>query len=457
MSAVITLGNANVAGGNLSYTVNRDPNQPSAHTENYDSGALQARPGVYVLTVLFYAGANGQGAQVAVAQASVQVLASGQLNMTIATAGNIAKVVVSDVSLNGVGQSQTLQVGQTYDVVYSALDAQGNVLATSPGIGFITSSDTNKIAIGNNPNGSVSDRVVGVAPATGTTITVSVDGVTSAPLALNVRSNAALSIAPNPATVGFGLTQTFTATLTNVPANNAGITWTIDEGAAGGTLTFPNPADHTTAVYTAPLKNNGAFAPATYHIRVVSVYDPNALVVVPVTVQSTTSIVLLPNPAPVLILGDKQKFTATVTGVPAGQTGITWSVDGGAANGTITADGTYTAPRVPGTYTVRATSTFDGSSATVQVNVIVLIKIAVTPSTASISIRATQAFTATVTGLAGWCARDRYLVGAGGKCQRHHHPGGHLYRAGDTGNIQCSGGQRLRWHHRCGSGDCLGR
>ena len=399
LSAVITLGNANVAGGNLSYTVNRDPNQPNLHTENYDSGALQARPGVYVLTVLFYAGANGQGPQVAVAQASVQVLPSGQLNMTIATAGNIAKVVVSDVSLNGVGQSQTLQVGQTYDVVYSALDAQGNLLATSPGIGFINSADTSKVGIGNNANGSVSDRVVGIAPSLGTTITVSVDGVVSAPLTLIVRSNATISVAPNPVTLGFGLSQTFTATFTNVPAGSTGVTWTIDEGAAGGTLSFPNPADQTTVVYTAPLKTNGVFVPATYHLRAVSTYDPNALAVVPINVQSTTFITILPT-NPTLLIGTKQKFTATVGNVPAGQdSSVVWSVDGASGSGTILADGTYTAPTTPGTYTVRATSKFDGTSQTSVVTVIVVVKVVVTPNPVTLSIRASQAFTVSVTGL----------------------------------------------------------
>src|SRR5215217_6374634 len=62
------------------------------------------------------------------------------------------------------------------------------------------------------------------------------------------------------------------------------------------------------------------------------------------------------------------QFTCTVTG--STNTQCTWNVEGGTANGTITAAGLYTAPAVAGAYQVRATSAADASrSATAAVTV----------------------------------------------------------------------------------------
>ena len=61
-------------------------------------------------------------------------------------------------------------------------------------------------------------------------------------------------------------------------------------------------------------------------------------------------------------------FTSTVTGTLAGT--VLWSVQEGAAGGTIDAQGLYTAPASPGTWHVVATSTVDPSvSATVAIPV----------------------------------------------------------------------------------------
>lgn len=86
-----------------------------------------------------------------------------------------------------------------------------------------------------------------------------------------------------------------------------------------------------------------------------------------------------PAPAPVvavtvsptsipLVVGDTHTFTATVTG--NANTSVTWSVTEGAAGGTITTGGLYTAPATPGTYHVVATSVADATkSATATVTV----------------------------------------------------------------------------------------
>lgn len=54
-----------------------------------------------------------------------------------------------------------------------------------------------------------------------------------------------------------------------------------------------------------------------------------------------------------------QTFTATVTG--NANTSVTWSVTEGAAGGSITTGGVYTAPATPGTYHVVATSVADAT------------------------------------------------------------------------------------------------
>jgi hypothetical protein len=80
---------------------------------------------------------------------------------------------------------------------------------------------------------------------------------------------------------------------------------------------------------------------------------------------STTSappatIVVTVSPAAVsLAPGGTQDFTAVVTGTS--NLAVTWSVIGGTAGGTISANGAYTAPSVPGVFAVRAALAADSS------------------------------------------------------------------------------------------------
>jgi hypothetical protein len=74
--------------------------------------------------------------------------------------------------------------------------------------------------------------------------------------------------------------------------------------------------------------------------------------------------VSLSAPSVVLAPGATFNFTATVSGAASGQsTAVTWSVQEGAAGGTIDANGKYTAPSTPGTYHVVATSVADATIA----------------------------------------------------------------------------------------------
>jgi len=96
-------------------------------------------------------------------------------------------------------------------------------------------------------------------------------------------------------------------------------------------------------------------------------------------------------------------FTATVTGTT--NTAVTWSVSGGASNGTISSAGVYTAPATvpnPAKVTVIATSQADptksGSATVTVVSSATGIVVSVQPVSASVSDIRTQQFTAAVNG-----------------------------------------------------------
>jgi hypothetical protein len=91
-------------------------------------------------------------------------------------------------------------------------------------------------------------------------------------------------------------------------------------------------------------------------------------------------------------------FTATVTGTT--NTAVTWSVSGGASNGTISSNGVYTAPATvpnPAKVTVIATSQADTAKSGSATVTVVAIAVSVQPATASVSDFRTQQFTAAVT------------------------------------------------------------
>ncbi len=82
---------------------------------------------------------------------------------------------------------------------------------------------------------------------------------------------------------------------------------------------------------------------------------------------------------------------------------MTWSVQEGAAGGTVSTTGVYTAPANAGTYHVVATSQADTTKiATVAVTVSDrILSVAVSPQTIQVTPGGTQQFTATVTTTCG--------------------------------------------------------
>jgi hypothetical protein len=87
------------------------------------------------------------------------------------------------------------------------------------------------------------------------------------------------------------------------------------------------------------------------------------------TAVPTGIVVGVSGPTEPMSTGGTRRFTATVTG--SSDPGVVWSVveKGG---GSISADGVYTAPPLPGTYTVRASSTVDArATRTIRVPVVI--------------------------------------------------------------------------------------
>jgi len=161
----------------------------------------------------------------------------------------------------------------------------------------------------------------------------------------NPPTTVAISVAPTTASLLTGATQTFTATVTG--SANTAATWTVQEGASGGTITSGG-------LYTAPA------SAGTYHVVATSVADTSKTSMATVTVTAPPVVAISVSPTTAsLLTGATQTFTATVTG--SANTAATWAVQEGASGGTITSGGLYTAPGSAGTYHVVATSVADTS------------------------------------------------------------------------------------------------
>ena len=152
-----------------------------------------------------------------------------------------------------------------------------------------------------------------------------------------------------------GETEQFTATVSHNP--NTGVSWSVAAGGAGGTIS-------TTGLYTAPAVSGVDTIFATTND------DPGQTAQVTVNVTANVDVVATPATAE-LVIGDTVTLTAAVSN--AANPAVTWSVPAGAGTLSTTTGATtvYTAPFVPGTYTVTVRSDEDPSrSDTVAITVI---------------------------------------------------------------------------------------
>src|SRR5882672_10110721 len=120
------------------------------------------------------------------------------------------------------------------------------------------------------------------------------------------------------------------------------------------------------------------------------------------TPPPTVAVSIAPTTVTVAI-GKTQQFTVSVTGTS--NTAVTWSVAGGASNGTITSTGLYTAATTvpnPAQVTITATSQADSTKSASAVVTVTAVSpagsVSVSPSAATVPDFGTQQFTASVNG-----------------------------------------------------------
>jgi uncharacterized protein YjdB len=193
-----------------------------------------------------------------------------------------------------------------------------------------------------------------------------------------------VTVSPATATLAAGASKTFVANVAN--SANLAVTWRVQEGPAGGSVT-------SAGVYTAPA------AAGTYHVIATSLADQTKTGSATIKVSAggpPVSVTVSPNTA-TLVAGTIQPFTAAVSSTA--NTAVTWSIQEGAAGGSISAQGSYTAPSTAGTYHVVATSVADPTKSAAA-TVTVQIGVSISPASKIMSVRDSRTFTATVAGSA---------------------------------------------------------
>ncbi len=158
-------------------------------------------------------------------------------------------------------------------------------------------------------------------------------------------------VLPFQVSLGVGQMQTFAASVQGT--TNASVTWSVKEGFSGGSITNQG-------VYTAP-QTLGAF-----HVIATSQADSRFTAAAEVDVVPIT--VSISPVADTLGPTGTRTFAASVVGT---NQAVSWSIQEGAAGGSITSAGVYTASQTLGTFHVVATSQADGTaSAAAMVSVV---------------------------------------------------------------------------------------
>ena len=204
-------------------------------------------------------------------------------------------------------------------------------------------------------------------------------------------SGVQIAISPAMVSLDSDRTQQFQCTVTG--SSNTSCTWSVREGAAGGTVStsgYYNPPT--------PTENGG-----TYHVVATSAADPTRTAVATVNVG--------PRPA-ISILLDGQPLQQWLYVAPSatrqlgcrlvGVTGATCNLSVAPGNGTLSPTGLYTAPAQPGQYTIVGTASHDPSFRA-ETTVIVEEEqtprtLVITPGAVTMAPGTTQQFACSITG-----------------------------------------------------------
>jgi hypothetical protein len=197
---------------------------------------------------------------------------------------------------------------------------------------------------GTPASGTISNSGVYTAPKTPGTYQVmatsleDVSKTATASVVVTATNTVSITLSPNPVTVQTDEKQTFTATVTGTPERR--VTWSVQEGASGGTV-------NTEGTYTAPSR------PGTYHLVATSVADPQVrdIATVTVTYDYVPSVSISPA-TPSAVTNQFLPLTGRLHGVYYSAE-LEWSVIEQSGGG-VTCRGTYLAPSQPGVYHVAA-------------------------------------------------------------------------------------------------------
>ena len=186
-----------------------------------------------------------------------------------------------------------------------------------------------------------------------------------------------ISISPPAANLNQGATQSFMATVSG--ASNTGVNWTVQEGAAGGSIT-------SMGVYTAPNRSG------TFHVIATSQADMTSSARATVTIAAVA--ISLNQTAVTLDVGNQFSFAAFVTGTV--NTAVSWAIQEGASGGTITSSGVYTAPGTDGTFHVIATSLADSTQTITATVTIATLVVSIIPPSEVLGPQGVRDFSASV-------------------------------------------------------------
>jgi Immunoglobulin domain len=180
----------------------------------------------------------------------------------------------------------------------------------------------------------------------------------SASLTIIAAVSVMLSINPTNASVPTNGTQLFTANVSGT--SNTAVSWRLSGAGCSGSGCGSLSTGGSSAVYSAPIV---APSPATVSVVATSIADATKSASAVVTIVPAIVVSVTPTDASVAA-GSTQQFTSSVVGTS--NSAVTWTITGtgckGAACGTISSSGLYTAPAAvpsPATVTVSATSVSD--------------------------------------------------------------------------------------------------
>lgn len=213
--------------------------------------------GPLTVDVSAFASTDGTGTPLASASVPTTIVANGSVNVDVTLVSSIDHLEISPSPL-------TLAALTTGTITMTAKDVNGSVVLVDPSSVSYSSSDSSVASVS-------SSGVVTAGGSVGTaTITVTeADSGKQTTVTVNVVP--AVSVSPTSPSMTLRATQQFTATVTG-PANTA-VTWSVQEGSSGGTITAGG-------LYTAPT------ARGTYHVVATSVADTSRKAIATVTVNS---------------------------------------------------------------------------------------------------------------------------------------------------------------------------